>query len=195
MIIELVRHAQSIANSEGTIQGQIDSMLSMEGIKQAKSLGSKLRKDYDVVYCSPLARARTTALLCLTEIEYDLSKVQYDDRLREINLGSLEGKPRAEYLQDGSILNKLRSLDPTLENFYDGESTQEFTVRTIAMFEYIVAEMSENSYKNSLIISHGGVLHSILGLHLNLRAAPYQNTEMVAIKWKGSKWCLIENGV
>ena len=60
----LIRHAQTVWNSEKRIQGQLDSPLTERGKHQATLWGRVLRKyQWDRILCSDLGRAQGTAII------------------------------------------------------------------------------------------------------------------------------------
>src|SRR4051794_24612515 len=94
----LVRHGETEWNRARRYQGWLDSPLSPEGIAQAEAIGRLLRRlpqaaDADIV-ASPLGRARHTAEIiaeCLSDDRSYRRPVRFDERLREISLGSWDG--------------------------------------------------------------------------------------------------------
>ena len=87
----VLRHGQTVWNVEGRLQGRLDSTLTPLGQVQAARQGAILRAaGIDVsVRCSPSGRARATAALAGLV-------AKADDRLVEIDMGSRQGRTRAE---------------------------------------------------------------------------------------------------
>ena len=90
MHLLLVRHGETVWNTELRIQGRTDTPLNARGLAQAERLSARLaaEEQVDVLYTSPLARACVTAekigqKLGLPPIE--------DERLVEQHFGELEG--------------------------------------------------------------------------------------------------------
>ncbi|WP_121968723.1 histidine phosphatase family protein [Leptolyngbya sp. BC1307] len=91
----LVRHAQSLGNCQGQLEGQSSTALSAEGHRQAQCLTQALmtasRPTY--LYSSPLLRAMQTAHY-LTEAlqpQDDFFKLQPDADLQEMHQGIFQG--------------------------------------------------------------------------------------------------------
>lgn len=62
MKLFLIRHAESVGNAEGRVQGQSDYPLTERGVLQAQATADHLRTvPLTAVYTSPLTRARRTA--------------------------------------------------------------------------------------------------------------------------------------
>ena len=97
MEIYFVRHGKTQWNLEQRFQGgQGDSKLLPESLADIEKLGRYLQgKHFKAVYASPLDRARMTAqgLMDAAGIRLPL---HVDERLREMNLGKLEGMKYAE---------------------------------------------------------------------------------------------------
>lgn len=77
--ILLIRHAQSIGNVQGVMEGQSSTELSTEGYAQAARLGKYLSQQGLPTHCysSPLLRATQTAQSLLDQVE--LNQVDRDD--------------------------------------------------------------------------------------------------------------------
>jgi broad specificity phosphatase PhoE len=91
MRLLLIRHAESIANAEGRLQGQFDSPLSDEGREQARTLARRLRRakwQVAAIYASDLSRAAETAEIVGRALGLP---VTLDPRLREYDAGVLNG--------------------------------------------------------------------------------------------------------
>ncbi|MEO0532802.1 MAG: histidine phosphatase family protein [Cyanobacteria bacterium P01_A01_bin.123] len=68
----LLRHAQSIGNAQGRMEGQHSSPLSVQGQQQANELAIVLKHHWSPthLYCSPLQRAQETLHHLLTSCNY-----------------------------------------------------------------------------------------------------------------------------
>jgi probable phosphoglycerate mutase len=91
----LLRHGQTEFNIQKRLQGGSDSPLTSVGVQQARNLGLALRKvignsDGWILDSSPLPRARATAAI-VREAFGPALPLRFDDRLREVSLGSWEG--------------------------------------------------------------------------------------------------------
>ena len=124
MEIYITTHGQTKGNVEQYMQGQLPGELTIEGCQQAKKFGI-FYKDmiFDEIYCSDLLRAKKTLEIILIENynnEHNLSIVSYSDKLREINVKSLEFKPC-------SLERKIRNNPPERFRFnLTGEKDETF---------------------------------------------------------------------
>lgn len=92
--IYLIRHGQTDWNIEGRYQGQADPPLNKNGLKQAEDLYENLKDEHlNLVYTSPLIRAKQTALILTQQLKIPLKD---DPRLMEIHQGKWQTKLRAE---------------------------------------------------------------------------------------------------
>ena len=94
--IYLVRHGETVFNMKGRYQGQLDSPLTEYGVEQVSDVAHMLRVTvHDMsrmkVISSPLGRTLQTAQIICNTLGYDFSKVDIDDRLTEVSLGSWDG--------------------------------------------------------------------------------------------------------
>lgn len=107
-MIYIMRHGTTPYNKEGRLQGQRDIPLSEEGINQAKEAALRLKDiHFDEIYSSDLMRAHKTAEIIARF--HDTGGVINDRRLREIGLGTWEGK----------TYDYLRNNEPDYVLFYN----------------------------------------------------------------------------
>ncbi|MCT1459197.1 histidine phosphatase family protein [Aestuariimicrobium sp. p3-SID1156] len=85
----LLRHGQTDWNASGRFQGQKDVPLNSTGHQQAAVAARALAAmNPDALWCSPLTRTRETMAPLAQRTGLPVS---YDDRLKEIHVGSWEG--------------------------------------------------------------------------------------------------------
>ncbi len=95
----LLRHGESVWNSEGLFTGWVDVGLSDKGKKEAESAGVLLREAGlrpDVVHTSVLTRAIQTANVALEAAGLLWLPVRRSWRLNERHYGALQGKNKAQ---------------------------------------------------------------------------------------------------
>jgi broad specificity phosphatase PhoE len=99
-MIYLLRHGETVGNSEGRFQGRSESPLTERGIDQARAVGARLAAlaatdpGEWVIEASPLGRARQTAAIVAEAM--GLPEPVVDARLIEADYGALEGLTRPE---------------------------------------------------------------------------------------------------
>ena len=99
-MIYLMRHGQTAGNKARILQGRAEIPLNETGRNQAENAGKWFREQgirFDLVFSSPLGRARETAAIAAPEVP-----VRIDGRLIEMHYGPYEGmsleNPRPEVL-------------------------------------------------------------------------------------------------
>jgi 2,3-bisphosphoglycerate-dependent phosphoglycerate mutase len=113
----LIRHGESVWNSEGLFTGWVDVGLSPKGVDEAVNSGRLLEEAGlrpDVVHTSVLTRAIQTAHLALEAADLLWLPVQRSWRLNERHYGALQGKNKAqtrEQFGDEQFMLWRRSYD------------------------------------------------------------------------------------
>jgi probable phosphoglycerate mutase len=149
----LIRHGETDWNVEHRIQGHTDIPLNRAGLEQAAAIGERFRDlDADVLVSSDLRRAMQT----MSPIASLQGKpVSADERLRERNLGILQGKTREEAQRlapEAFEIFRSRAPDAPLEH---GESLATFANRVIG----VLLELAEQHEGRRIVaVTHGGVL-------------------------------------
>ncbi len=146
MKLYLVRHGASTGNTPGNLLGHSDHPLTKAGASQARAVAARLAPLGPMpVYCSDLVRARETAQHIArmwagtsSEGRAGSSAVPVNDsRLRELSLGSYEGRSWDEYLADED-LNAAMIVDPLHTRMPGGESVAQMQERVLAAVHEIV---------------------------------------------------------
>lgn len=145
MEIALIRHT-SVDVPQGTCYGWSDvpvaSTFEAEAAETKKKLGNE---PFDVVYSSPLTRARKLAAFC------GYPSPVIDNRLKEMHMGDWE-------MRHFDDIN-----DENLQKYYDdfihtpttnGESFTQFYARVASFLD----ELKKKDYHRAAIFAHGGVL-------------------------------------
>ncbi len=141
-MIYIVRHGQTDWNVENRFQGQANIDVNGKGIEQAKVCKEKLKFiNFDTVYSSPLARAKTTA-----EIITD-HDIIFDDRLKERFNGALEGRDKTMYKKNINFY----TLE---ENVYNVEPFSKYKNR---IYDFLDDILTNYDSENILIVTHSVV--------------------------------------
>ena len=155
--IYMMRHGESEKNILGIFDDAINGYsLTDMGREQALKAAESLKdKKIDIIYCSPVRRARETAERVAEVLRVPIF---VNEDLREINSGKWDGKK----MDDESIKAEREDYNKlSLEDFYKakrgavGESWEDAELRMKSALDKI---NSESSGKNVLIISHQGPL-------------------------------------
>lgn len=155
-----------MANTAEVFQGQNDSPLSEQGWQQAEMLASELACfPVGAVYSSPLSRASETARLIASKTGAVLKQ---DDRLKELNVGELTGRPYTSIATDFPDLFASFRRDPVSVRFPAGETLTELAERATASISQIISETGDEG--TVVIVAHNMCLRAmtlqLLGLPL-----------------------------
>lgn len=166
--IILVRHGQTQMNADKLFFGKLDPSLTELGREQLFATLEKLKNlgiTYDNIYSSDLKRAKESAEI----INYLDKKIIFDKRLQEIDFGIFEGLNYEEILE--KYPDEMKESEEDWENydFETGESPKHMQKRAVKFMK------SLNKTKNNLVVTHWGVICSILS---------YVVTEDMASYWK-----------
>jgi broad specificity phosphatase PhoE len=143
----LVRHGESTWNAEERLQGQLDPPLSDRGREQSRALAAIVNGvPDDRVVCSDLSRARETAELI------GLRPGRYDERWREIDIGSWGGRTAAEIDAQGGELTNWRGGP---RKAADGEPWDAFAARVAGALDELVAAGGPWT-----VVTHGGCIRA-----------------------------------
>jgi probable phosphoglycerate mutase len=143
----LVRHGESTWNAEERLQGQLDPPLSDRGREQARALAAVAGgAPDDRVVCSDLSRARETAALI------GLRPERFDERWREIDVGSWAGRPAQEIDAQGGELTNWRGGPRTAD---DGEPWTAFAARVGGVVDELIAAGGPWT-----VVTHGGCIRA-----------------------------------
>lgn len=96
----VMRHGESQSNADGIISTKVDNphSLTEKGKEQAQKTAASLRdKKIDYIITSPFVRTKETTAILQKELGIQGGAVIEDERLSEINLGTLNGQHIAAY--------------------------------------------------------------------------------------------------
>jgi len=162
MLIYIIRHGETDGNKAGILQGCLDIPLNEKGRDLARVTGKGLKGViFDVLFTSPLSRAKETGEIILSETDSN-AKVVIDSRIKELNFGEWEG----ENIQTSKImsLDEFRKINTDPFNFKSGksgESIQDLLARTSSFFKELLAN-KEYQDKTVLIATHGVAYRALL---------------------------------
>jgi broad specificity phosphatase PhoE len=171
--ILLARHAETDWNRVGRWQGHADQPLNETGREQAAELGRRLKGQHvAAVYSSDLRRARDTATIVGAELGIE---VVQDPELREIDVGSWSGLTRSEVAErfpEGYARWQAGEIG------HDGETREQLAARVIPAVERIAHAHPGDTV---LVVTHGGVIRTLLRHAAGDPGAVLENTATVAL--------------
>ncbi len=157
MKITLIRHGEVEVPYIGKYNGHNDIGLSKKGEKEAKKLAELFTcKEFDLVYCSDLRRAKET-LKPFVQVKNAL----YTPKLREKSWGKHEGFGFDEITAQGIVYKNFSQWIEAL----DGENYKEYVQRVKKFF---FEELAAQKADNVLVITHAGVIRVLMAIVQNL---------------------------
>jgi len=144
-----MRHGESEKNVMGIVTDAVDKYPLTEKGRQDITASLSDRPQFDLIISSPILRAKQTAELTAQTLGIPVEEIIFDERVRELAYGDMEGKLIPEYSE----------LCPRSQRFEikipGGESWNDLRQRT-GEFLYEMETVHKN--KNILIVSHGDPL-------------------------------------
>jgi len=181
MRVYVIRHGESETNKVKKWTGWLDVHLTDKGKGDAKKSKELLKHiSFNKIYLSDLVRARETAEIALPGCQYEASEL-----LREINVGSLAGKPISDLTDDERI-------DIAKNGYvaFGGESKKEFSNR-VADF---MRRLESLNCENVAVFSHGGwlreMLDAVLGIDMPRNRICCNNCTVAIFEFTGEIWKL-----
>jgi len=169
-VIHFIRHGAIDETLSGKYIGTTDVPLSDKGKMDLKKLDYEYRyPGTQVVFTSPLKRCTETCKILYPE-QNPLSIAN----LSECNFGEWEGKT-AEELKSDPDFEKWLAGDNSVKP-PRGESNADFTRRICRMFESIVEGLMKTGTTESVIVTHGGVIMTLLAVYGLPQAKPFEWT-------------------
>ncbi|MFN9489711.1 MAG: histidine phosphatase family protein [Betaproteobacteria bacterium] len=184
----LIRHGETVWNTERRMQGHRDSPLTERGVWQARQLGQRLKNiPFSVLYSSDLPRAARTSGEIAAVTGHDIVS---DERLRERHFGVFEGLTQAEMRElEPQAYERFMSRDPHYA-VPGGESPHDFFARCRVVLEDLGRRHGDDTIA---VVTHGLVLDSAwraaTGLALDVqRPVPLVNASLNWFAFDGARW-------
>jgi alpha-ribazole phosphatase len=156
----LVRHGKTEYNERRQYCGALDPDLSDLGRQELERSDAKpFLRDHapDMVFCSPMKRTLQTAAILLDGKEVPLVAVP---ELREIDFGDFEGRSYEDMKDDPAY---TAWLDTNCEGPIPGGDFPDMFRDDVAVcFESLLETCRTEGVERALVVSHGGVLGTIL---------------------------------
>ncbi|MBR5113027.1 MAG: histidine phosphatase family protein [Clostridia bacterium] len=184
-ILYIIRHGETDMNAGLRLQGQVDSLLNENGIREAHETAQILAEAgivFSKAYASALQRAVKTAEIIAPGIE-----IIPVPEIMELKFGDYEGLPYSEIGKElWDFIHDPENTDPpeTVERI------QSLVARTGGFLERVI---NGNDSGNILIVTHGIALRSILRnlygdeSRENVWAMPIKNCVVYKVNISGGK--------
>ncbi len=191
--IILIRHGETEWNSQKRMQGHSNSDLSSVGQAQIQALGQWTKNvPFDLIYSSYSLRAKQTAEAIT---QFSGHELQFDQRLREKNLGVFEGLTSEEARERHPEVFRLFKTAGSKYVVDEGESTQQLQDRALEIVNEIRIKHPE---ERVLLVTHGGFIRVVMkhSLGLSLETPTrflIRNTGVFRLVWE-DKWLVSQMG-
>ena len=189
----LIRHGETEWNSQKRMQGHSNSDLSLVGQAQIQALGQWMKNvPFDLIYSSDSLRAKQTAEAIT---QFSGHELQFDQRLREKNLGVFEGLTSEEARERHPEVFRLFKTAGSKYVIDEGESTQQLQDRALEIVDEIRIKHPE---EHVLLVTHGGFIRVVMkhSLGLSLETPTrflIRNTGVFRLVWE-DKWIVSQMG-
>ena len=152
-LLTLIRHGETVWNADRRVQGQLESVLSERGIRQAEALAARISGEkFDALYASDLSRAYDTAEKIAAATG---AGIRIDERLRERHYGVFQGLTWDEIKRRfPEEYARYKSAFPGM-TIPGGESVEAFAKRVIDVLDEIAARHAGG---HVVVVSHGGLV-------------------------------------
>lgn len=180
----LVRHSETDWNELDILQGQANIALNDAGITQIENLGASWEQsvaiNIDVVYSSPLLRARQSAEILCKYLPVNFSEIILNNDLQEMGLGILTGLPKSDLTGNPDYLTIYKNWlkDPDYaqpsgpaeiiseytKHYLDGKEFSGESLNAVQerAWNAMGKMVAENKGKTILVTTHGGIVSIIL---------------------------------
>lgn len=197
MIIYFIRHGETDWNKQRKLQGRSDIPLNDYGRNLAKITAAALQSvPFDLVYSSPLLRARETA--DILTLGRNLP-VHEDERLVEMCFGEGEGESLAaihaqEAMPLHSFIHNPGQYFPT----DGGESFEELYIRCQSFIEDVILP-AEKTHHCMLVSGHGALIRGMIHC-INKRPSSdfwtvtHKNCSVTIVSCENGKLTILEEG-
>ncbi|MFH1173105.1 MAG: histidine phosphatase family protein [bacterium] len=179
----IIRHGQDTDNATGILNGWRDTSLTELGRNGAYKTAEKLEdKNIQVIYSSPLKRAKETARIIADEL--GIAEVQIASDLIERNFGVMTGKLVADIKK---YTDKILESDG-INYFIDVEGAEPYP-DLLKRGGKVLNEIRQNHpNENILLVTHGDIGKMIRAAHYGwiweqgLKTPYFANAEAIELK-------------
>ena len=166
--VYFIRHGAVEETLKGRYIGSTDVSLSEKGRNSLKRISEEGGYPYaERIYSSPLSRCVESC-----GIIYPGREIKTVGDLSECSFGDWEGKSAVELASVPEFASWLQNSDKTPPP--GGESGKAFASRVCRGFERIVEELASSGAKTAAIITHGGVIMTLLSVYGLPQAESYR---------------------
>lgn len=150
MNIYLTRHGETQWNTQGRVQGSLDSPLTTKGKNDANLLGLRLEKiNIDYAYSSSQKRAIDTCKIIMANQD---GEIEICENLRELGVGAWEGLTYIEIEEKYPEEYYNYMNHPIL---YEAKNGGEKLSDLASRLRSFLDDIKHKNFKNILVVTHG----------------------------------------
>jgi len=166
----LIRHGQTLHNTQRIISGRNDIPINDIGHQQARKMAERVKRQYpvDVIYASPLQRTMQTAAY-LGKV-FDLPVLPHEDLieygfgdLSDIKVSQIKATNPALYQQIATWNESEYSENPIRPEIPGAEPMEDFKKRMQSFTDLVI---QKHAGQQVAAVSHGGFIKSFLYYHV-----------------------------
>ncbi len=191
----LIRHAECENNLANYLIGgrSNHSLLTAKGRAQAEMLGERLhaeKMNFDEIYSSTAVRARDTAKIVSSKIQFPLEKIIPSEAVLELDQGDWQGKKKSE-IYTPQMLATINAAQPYFKA-PNGESQYEVGKRMLNCLEQIINSNQDKQLRVA-VFTHGIAIKCLLRELLNFHPdtvykMPIENTSITELAYIEDNW-------
>lgn len=167
MRIILVRHGETDYNVKGLVQGQRQTKLTKNGVRQAKALAVRLKDEkIDSIFTSKLARAIETARIV---DEFHGLEINTTEELNERGCGVWEGGK-------GGLIRKQFGYDVLEDVGFKPEGAESWSEVERRVVSFIESLIERHGDKTVLVVGHKGFNRLLINFFLR---KPLENHDKI----------------
>lgn len=191
MRLLLIRHGEIDFNKQARYCGVTDVSLNQNGLAQVRHLKSIIQKEkVDIIYCSPLKRARQTAKML-----FGRRRIFIKPALQEIDFGDMECLSVKEVRQKHPRFYRTWLKNINKAKSPGGESVQQCRKRVRDFIQSLIKD-KDNQNKTIALVMHGGPIKILISDILNLGKDGFwmfhpEPASVTTIEYERGRVCLL----
>lgn len=184
MKLYILRHGESLDDIEDCYGGVADFPLTDAGREKASSVAEQLRRaDLQLIFTSPLIRARETADIIAKTLGDNIPVLEVDDLQERNSYGVLSGvnKERAAQIFKRVLADLKEKPGYSREPLLGAEDFDAFVLRVRRAFDEVIERASENNADTFAIVTHGKFTQALFEYVLKIKEGIDMNLSAINI--------------
>jgi broad specificity phosphatase PhoE len=196
MKLYLLRHGESVDDIEDCYGGAADFPLTDAGREKARSVANSLRRtNLQMIFTSPLIRARETADIIASELGNNIPVKEVEDLQERNSYGVLSGvnKERAAQIFKRVLAGLKEKPGYSREFLLGAEDFDAFVLRVQKAFAEVIDLANENHAESFAVVTHGKFTQALFEYVLKIKDGVDLNLSAInAIEYQPATATIIE---